>query len=126
MNKKRVNTVSLGFPGIATLVVAFTILCVVVIAVLTLSKTISDRNLALASKNNFLAYSDAENAAQEKIAELREEQINGIYELNYPVTDSMELQIKVEINDSDYKIISHKTVYIAQWEGNEALNVWKP
>lgn len=126
MKTRNVRTGSAGFPGIASLVIIFTVLCIAVVAILSLSKAVSDRKLAAVSRDNFLSYCEAENLAQQEIAELRTNATNGTYELRYPVSDNRELQISVLIDGSKYEIVSHKTVYISQWEGNETLDVWKP
>ena len=115
---------SVGLQGGSSLMVIFGVLCLVVFAVLTLSAAQAGEKLQYASLEAANAYYAADNAAQEKIAELRENKEDGTHDFAIGVTDRQTLEVSVKIDGNKYEILRYQTVYTADWQSDDSLLIW--
>ena len=122
--KKKTETKAGGIPGVATLIVVFAVLCIAIFSILALSTARSEKKMSDASLENVRAYCAADTAAQEKIAQMREEGKTGVQEFSVPVSDTRQLCVTIEFGNDSYRIIRWQTVYTAEWNPDDGLDVW--
>lgn len=122
-NKK--EEISIGIPGASSIMVVFAVLCMAVFAVLALSTALADERLSEASKDSIVAYYEADAAAEEKLAELRTENINGTERFGVNITDKRRLEVEVNLSGNNYDILRWQSVYSDDWEADETLDLWQ-
>lgn len=122
--RKAASAVSAGMPGAATLMIIFTVLCMSVLAVLTLSRAVSDNRLAKRSFENVKAYYEACNDAERQLAVLSGSGETGETEVTSPVSDTAGLRISADITPEGVSVTGRQTVYTGQWENDETLELW--
>lgn len=130
MSKKRKGITLIGG---SSLLVIFAVLCLTVFALLTLSTVKADMRLADAAVRSVMEYYSADCAAEEILANLREEcvpqgvtQNGNLFTYACPVSDTQELQVIVKINQNGYRIQQWKVVSTTEWMPDEFIDVWEP
>lgn len=122
--------------GASSLLSVFAVLCLTVLALLTLTDVRSDAALANASLESVEAYYAADRQAQEVLARLRAGErpegvaISGsgpVYaEYAVAISDSQELQVSAVLENGGYRVRRWQCVAIGPWEGEDNLQLWTP
>ena len=128
--------------GVCSLITVFTVLCMSIFAVLSISSVQADCRLAAQSHDAMQARYAADCSAEEILSNLRQGKIpdgvecisenNGkpekktTYIYSCPVSDTQELEVKVSINkeENGYEILRWKIVSTVSWESEDTLNLW--
>lgn len=117
--------------GGSSLLVIFAVLCLVVFALLSLSTVQAEGRLSAASSNAVTGYYHADAQAEAILARLRGGEIpEGVtadgthYRYQCPVSDTQVLQVKVDLNGSDYQVLQWQVVSVVEWESQDAPAVW--
>jgi len=128
---KQDKTFSMPSVGISSLLVIFAVLCLTVFALLSVSTVQAQRRLADSTNQAVTGYYAAECAAHEILAELRSGGLpaavtreGDIYTYACRITDNQALAVRVEVKDSDYRILCWQAVSTADWEADNRLPVW--
>lgn len=123
--------------GGISLLVAFAVLCLTVFALLSLSTVRADERLADASAQAVTDYYEADCAAQEILARLRNGETpdgvtltgSGVLTASYacPISDTQELQVQVLFPGGlgdDYTILLWQAAPSGDWVPDDSLHVW--
>ena len=128
---KQDKTFSMPSVGISSLLVIFAVLCLTVFALLSVSTVQAQRRLADSTNQAVTGYYTAECTAHEILAELRSGGLpaavtreGDIYTYACRITDNQALAVRVEVKDSDYRILCWQAVSTADWEADNRLPVW--
>lgn len=132
--------------GSVTIVVIFTVTCLTIFALLSLSTARSEQKLSLKSAEAVTAYYAADNAATRKVNALAE--LNGVgmndqpqaakdlgmdiaqsdagmvYSFTESVDDSSTLSVRFLISQDKTRILEWKVVNAADWLPDNTLPVW--
>ena len=119
--------------GGSSLLVIFSVLCLTVFALLSLSTVKADIRIADASIQSIEEYYKADCEAEAILAQLRQgnipegiEREGNLYTYACPVSDTQELRVLVEIENETYKIHQWKVIVTKQWSPDEYIEVWTP
>lgn len=122
--------------GASSLLSVFAVLCLTVLALLTLTDVRSDAALANASLESVEAYYAADVRAQELLARLRAgERPQGVAltgsrpiyaDYAVAISDTQELRVSVVLDGGDYQVVRWQCVPLAPWEGEDNLQLWTP
>ncbi|MBQ3102869.1 MAG: hypothetical protein IJC58_01140 [Oscillospiraceae bacterium] len=130
MNKKK-SRFALPTLGGSTLLVIFAVLCLLTFALLTLSTALSNRRLSEASLSATAAYYEADCAAEEIIAALRNGDVpaevtksENTYSFTCPITEKQSLFVEVEDQGESWYITQYKTVTADDAAYDETITVW--
>lgn len=103
---------SLSTLGGTSLLLIFSVLCLTVFAVLSLSTAKAGDNLSLSSEASVKAYYEADSQAEEILTALRRgdfiegvEEEGSVYSYKCPINERTSLYVEVEIDGPDYKIL---------------------
>ena len=103
---------SLSTLGGTSLLLIFSVLCLTVFAVLSLSTAKAGDNLSLSSEASVKAYYEADSEAEEILTLLRKgdfvegvEEEGSVYSYKCPINERTSLYVEVEIEGSDYRIL---------------------
>ena len=117
--------------GGSSLLVIFTVLCLTVFAVLSLSSVQAEGRLSKASGAAVQAYYKADCEAEEILAQLRAGIVpEGVtaegnrYLYECVVSDTQTLVVEVEVTEANYRILRWQTESGGQWLAEDELNVW--
>ena len=123
----------LPFTGGSSLLVIFSILCLTVFAMLSLSTVKADLRMADASVKAIEEYYRADCEAEAILGQLRNGRMpdgvvneDNLYAYLCPVSDTQALSVVVQINGTEYKIQQWKVEGTAEWSPEEYLNLWIP
>lgn len=125
MNEKKSFPLPLNV-GTSFLLVIFTILCMVIFGVLSLSSALKDLTYSRQNASRTAAYYDACNQAEEILAELQKEDSQNVpMEYSVPVSETEALHITLEPNETDdsYRIRSWILESTVQWQNDSTLPV---
>ena len=129
MDKKR-SAPFLGFGG-SSLLAAFGVLCLVVLAMLSITTVQSDRRQAEVSEQAVAAFYAADWQAQNIYARLKLGEIpEGVevdgdtYRYSCPVSDSQTLEVEVKKTAEGWEVLRWQAVTAAEYE-EETLPVWE-
>ena len=130
--KNTYNSPFMGFGG-GTLLATFGILCLVVLAMLSITAVQADRHQAEASSQAVADFYAADRQAQNifsrlKLGETVEDvEVDGnIYRYCCPVSDSQVLEVEVEKTDDGWKVLRWQAVSTVEYEEDSTLPVWEP
>lgn len=118
--------------GGASLLTVFSVLCLTVFALLSLSTVRADSALSEATAKGVYDYYAADCRAQEILARLRfGEMPDGVTvegdlcRYIVPVSETQELRVEVEVRSTnDYTVLRWQTVSVGDWEYDDDLNIW--
>ncbi len=125
---------SFRFPvtGVSSLLIIFSVLCMTVFAMLSVSTANADDRLSQKAAQSVTDYYAADSQAEKIIAALRSGSVpEGVtadgdtYTFTCPASDSLELQVSVIISGSDYEIVRWQMVSTAHWQNDDSLNLWE-
>lgn len=127
------NKSRLTFPAVggSFLLVIFTVLCLLVFAMLALSTAQADRHLGDLSAQASAAYYTADCRAEAILAQLRSGNIppqvteeNGLYRYECPISDTQSLFVTIQKTNAGYQVLQWQAVYTAAWETDDHIQVW--
>ena len=128
MNKEK-NKLLLGFGG-GTLLVTFGVLCMVVLAMLSITTVQSDRRQADASVQSVADFYAADRMAQNIYARLKLGEIpegveveGNIYRYTCPVSDTQVLEVEVQKTEDGWEVLRWQAVTTTEYT-DETLPVW--
>ena len=117
--------------GGSSLLVIFVVLCLTVFALLGLSSVQAEGRLSTTSAKSVRAYYEADCAAEEILAKLRQGIVpEGVTVLEdrflyeCPVTETQKLVVEAKVSDGTYRVIRWQTESVVQWQEEEGLQVW--
>lgn len=138
MTERKRETFSPPAVGGISLLVAFAVLCLTVFALLSLTTVQADVRLADASAQAVEDYYNADCAAQEILARLRNGETpvevtthmedswhrGTRYTYTCPISDSQDLEVEVIVDGENYEILCWQAHYTGEWEAVEGLDLW--
>ena len=117
--------------GGISLLVIFVVLCLTVLAMLSLSSVQADGRLSEASADAVRAYYTADCAAEEILAKLRQGIIpEGVtvqgdrYCYECPVSETQKLVAEVELTGETYRVLRWQTESVTEWKEDDTLHLW--
>lgn len=130
MNKEKKR---LPLTGGSSLLVIFSVLCLTVFAMLSLSTVKADLRIADASVQAVEEYYAADFEAERILGLLRAGQIpegvkqeGSLYAYLCPVSETQALSVVVHVNKEEYQIQQWKVVTTTEWSPQEYLDLWIP
>ena len=124
---------SLGFPpvGGASLLVIFSVLCLTVFALLSVSTEQADAAVSSRCAAAVEGYYRADCAAEETLARLRSgERPSGVIEQDgicfytHPISDTQLLAVEVRVEGDNFDILRWQAIPADQWQAGDQLPVW--
>ncbi len=120
MNNKIKMCFGIGAPSILMIFVS---LCITVLATLSLLTVNSNYNLAKKSADYVKSYYEADSTAEEWLSETYEALNNGTIPKNniftVPISDNQSLELTIDVEDNDFKIISQRIIFTHEWDYSE-------
>ena len=117
--------------GGSSLLVIFTVLCLTVFAVLSLSSVQADGRLSKASAESVQAYYAADCEAEEILAQLRAGIVpagvtvqGNRYLYECEVSETQKLVVEAEVTGETYRVLRWQTESTVQWKEEDELQVW--
>ena len=112
--------------GASSLLVIFSVLCLTVFAMLSMSTVQMDKRLLGRTVETVKARAEADAAAQKKLAELRSASsaAGEVQSFTCPISDHAVLYVEVIINGTDYEIIRWQEETVNDWSPDDTLNLW--
>ena len=129
MNDKK----RMGMPatGGSSLLVIFAVLALTVFAILSISTVTADQKLADKSAVSVEAYYEADCQAEMILAEIRSGKLpegvkrdGNLYSYKCLVTDSLNLEVEVLVEEEEYEVLRWQMVSAADWQNDDSLPVW--
>ena len=125
---KNGNTAAVGG---SSLLVMFSVLCLVVFALLGVSSVQADIRLSEATTAAVTAYYEADCEAERILAELRAgktpagvERSGNEFYFECTVSETQKLIVAGTLNGESYEILRWQTVSITDWEGENGNELW--
>ena len=117
--------------GASSLLATFGILCIVVLAMLSLTTVQSDRRQADASSQAVADFYAADRQAQNIYARLKLGEIpegvevdGDVYRYSCPVSDTQQLEVEVKKGSEGWEVLRWQAVSTAEQEEEGTLPVW--
>ena len=129
MNDKK----RMGMPatGGSSLLVIFAVLALTVFAILSISTVTADQKLDDKSAASVEAYYEADCQAEMILAEIRSGKLpegvkrdGNLYSYKCLVTDSLNLEVEVLVEEEEYEVLRWQMVSAADWQNDDSLPVW--
>ena len=118
-------------PGAGSLLTMFSVLCLTVFALLSISTVRTQQTLSDAAFAAVEGYSAADAAAEEVLARLRSGEIpdgvreqDGVYRYACPISDTAELEVEVKVSGAEYTVLRWQAVRSSAWEHENRWEVW--
>lgn len=135
MSERRGERFSVPTTGGVSLLTVFAVLCLTVFALLSLSTVRADGRLGEASRQAVTDYYAADRQAQTILARLRlgeepesvtMQRDGGGTFASYacPISDSLELQVEVELKGEGYSVLRWQAAPVGEWEFDDSLDLW--
>ena len=131
--------------GASSLLVIFSVLCLTVFSLLSLSTVSANHRIADDNSKALQAYYEADSEANAILAQIRNGNVpqgvsvsaaggsegsslagGRIYEYSCRVSDTQVLCVKAEVSGKDFRILRWQTVTDYDWQPNTDLPVWTP
>ena len=116
--------------GGSSLLVIFSVLCLVTFALLGLSTALADQRLSEASVRAMTDYYQADSHAEQIFAQLRNGEMpegvtadQGVYSYSCPISDNQVLAVELYRQDEKWTVLRWQSVNQAEYE-EELLEVW--
>lgn len=120
MNNKIKMCFGIGAPSILMIFVS---LCITVLATLSLLTVNSNYNLAKKSSDYVKSYYEADSTAEEWLSETYEALNKGTIPksniFTVPISDNQSLELTIDVEDNDFKIISQRIIFTQEWDYSE-------
>lgn len=121
-----------GFFGAASLLVIFAVLCLTLLALLTLEQVRNGTESSVRAAEQTAAYYEAESRAHEILAALREGKIpdevtrdGDAYTYTCPISDTQALKITVVMDASHgYTVLEWRRISVFDWQADASTDVW--
>ena len=132
MRRREKRGFSVPVVGGSSLLVIFAVLCLTVLAMLSLSTARSNAELSRASADAAAAYSAADAQAEEILARLRGGETpegvisggDGTYQYEVSISQTQALSVCVRAAEDGWTVLRWKAVSTAQWTPDESIEVW--
>lgn len=132
MRRREKRGFSVPVVGGSSLLVIFAVLCLTVLAMLSLSTARSSAELSRASADAAAAYYEADAQAEEILARLRGGETpegvtsggDGTYQYEVPISQTQALSVCVRAAEDGWTVLRWKAVSTAQWTPDESIEVW--
>lgn len=118
--------------GVSSLLIIFAVLCMTVFAILSVSTVSAGQRLSDKSAEAVTNYYSADTQAEHILAGLRQGKVpegvvadGNIYAFSCPASETLELQVRVQVSGQDYEILQWQMVSTAGWQADESLNLWE-
>ena len=118
-------------PGVSSLLTIFSVLCLTVFALLSISSVRSRQTLSDVSHAAVAGYYSADAAAEEILARLRSGELppgvtktGHTYRYVCPISDTQQLEVEVEVTGTDYQILQWQSVSTTVWNGDVPPELW--
>lgn len=118
--------------GVSSLLVIFSVLCLTVFALLSVSTVRADQRLHENTAQAVAGYYQADCEAEEILARLRSgeqpvevRELNGVYAYTCPISATQTLVVEVQVDGVDYNILRWQAVSTADWQASDQLPVWQ-
>lgn len=128
---RRKDVYSVPATGSSSLLVIFAVLCLVVLALLTLNTALAEKRLSEVSAQTVSGWYAADLQAQEIFAKIRNgeavpgvEQEKGIYRYSIAVSENQTLAAAVRKTAEDWEVLSWQTIAHPK-DGEGVLPVWR-
>lgn len=128
MNKK--HDFSIPVVGGSSLLVIFSVLCLTVFALLSLSTVLADQRLGQASVNAVSSYYEADSQAEEIFARLRNGEMPPIvekrgqtYQYQCTISETQTLYVELKCENNTWTVVRWQAVSETQMEDG-GLSVW--
>lgn len=129
MKKKQRSQVSVV--GGSSLLVIFSVLCVAIFALMSLTSATSDTRLNEKSLQSVTGYYEADSRAEEILASLRQGTVpegvrleNGVYCYECPISETQQLRVEVLVDGTDYEILRWQAGSSVDWVPDDHIEVW--
>lgn len=117
--------------GVSSLLVIFAVLCLTVLALLSVSTVRAEQRLSEKAAETIEGYYAADREAEEILARLRAgerpegvSEENGIYNYACGISENLALLVELEIEGENYTILRWQAVSTADWQADDSLPVW--
>lgn len=117
--------------GASSLLVIFSVLCLTVFALLSVSTVQANRRLSENAAAAVEGYYAADCAAEEILARLRAgerpegvSEENGIYTYACTISETQTLIVEAAVDGADYTILRWQAVSTTDWQADDRLHVW--
>jgi len=117
--------------GVSSLLVIFSVLCLTVFALLSVSTVRANQKLSDKAAAAVEGYYAADCAAEEILARLRAgerpkgvSEENGVCRYTCKISETQILAVEVAVEKTDYTILRWQAMSVAPWQANEKLPVW--
>lgn len=131
MRKKEPLERSEAAVGGASLLVIFSILCLTIFALLSLTSVRANERLSKKSAETVSSYYAADCEAQKTLSLIRAGEIpdgvirdGDIYSYDCTISDAQAIKVEVVLHDGEYSIVRWETVPIGEWEPDDSYHVW--
>lgn len=135
MREYRRLRISPPMVGGSSLLIIFAVLCLTVLAMLSLTTAQNNDRLSRASADSVAAYYAADAQAEEILTRLhRGETPDGVTvgtdgagtlcEYAVPISGTQELSVCVRLEGADWKVLRWKAVSMADWTPDDSMEVW--
>ena len=117
--------------GGSSLLVIFSVLCLTVFALLSMSTVKGDTNLSQKSSEAIVNYYAADSKAEEVLAQIRNGKVpagvtqdGNKYSYNCEINDTSVLCVELTADGSEYKITRWQAVSTLDWQPDTSITVW--
>lgn len=117
--------------GGSSLLVIFSVLCLVCFALLSMSTVRASEQLSLTSEKGVTAYYQADARAEQILARLRRGEVpagvavsGNTYSYSCPISPTQQLSVVVELMNGQYQILEWQATSTALWQAGGQLPVW--
>lgn len=129
MNRKK--TFTMPAVGGSALLTVFAVLCLTVLALLSLSSALSSARLADAAVESTESYYAASLEAERVLARLRAGEMpecvsaeNGLWSYSCPIDENSSLRVELRRDGADWEVVRWQSVAGLDWENDSSLPVW--
>lgn len=129
MKKKQRSQTSIV--GGSSLLVVFSVLCVAIFALMSLSSATGDTRLNDRSLQAIQGYYEADSAAEEILASLRQGDVpdgvrlvDGVYCYECPISETQQLLVEITVDGTDFEILRWQAGPSVDWVPDDHIKVW--
>ncbi len=119
--------------GVSSLLVIFSVLCLTVFAMLSLTTVQMDKRLTGSMVEAVSERAQADAEAHRILADLREGRVpqgetadGSVYSYSCRLSEMSQLSVEVEVNGPDYRILRWQEETAGEWVPDDSIDVWHP